>query len=69
MTRFKCTAVYLCTVMSVKGNAFDKGGPSVVYRTASYMACEDCGEGAMVWDEKEEVTKCSCCGEVYEGRP
>jgi uncharacterized protein (DUF983 family) len=55
--------------MSVKGNASEKGGTSTVYRTASYMACEDCGKGAMVWDKKEEVTKCSCCGEVYEGHP
>lgn len=55
--------------MSVKGKAFEKGGSASVYPTASYMECGDCGEGAMVWDEKEEVTKCSCCGEVYEGQP
>ena len=55
--------------MSVKGSTFEKGGTSTVYRTASYMACEGCGEGAMVWDEVEKVTKCNCCGEVYEGRP
>lgn len=54
--------------MSVKESAFEKGGSSTVYSTASYMACEDCGEGAMVWDEKEKVTKCSRCGGVYEGR-
>jgi len=55
--------------MSVRGNAFKKGSQSTVCRTATYMQCEDCGEGAMVWDKVEKVTKCSCCDTVYEGRP
>lgn len=52
--------------MSVKGDATSSLGSSVVYRTASYTACGDCGEDAMVWDEKEN--KRSCCGNIYGGR-
>ncbi len=32
------------------------------------MPCEECDEGAVVWDEKEMVSRCFRCGNVYEGQ-
>ncbi|MCX2818834.1 hypothetical protein EGH25_05665 [Haladaptatus sp. F3-133] len=54
--------------MSVKRNASETV-PGSTYRTASYTPCENCGEGAMVWDEDAGASRCNCCGNVYEGRP
>jgi len=39
-----------------------------VHRTTSYMGCEMCEEGALVWDEAEQMSKCNSCGSVYEGK-
>ncbi|MFP4632315.1 MAG: hypothetical protein ACLFMT_02630 [Halobacteriales archaeon] len=39
------------------------------YRTATYMACESCHEGAMVWDPALQKTRCHACGDTYDGRP
>jgi ribosomal protein S27E len=54
--------------MSVRGNANETVSTTTTYRTASYMPCEDCGEGALVWDENARMSKCNCCGTLYSGR-
>lgn len=33
------------------------------YRSASYLPCTSCGEGAIVWDAELEASRCSACGE------
>jgi ribosomal protein S27E len=54
--------------MSVRGNPTETVSTETTYRTASYTPCEDCGEGAMVWNEKKGASECNCCGSVYTGR-
>ena len=54
--------------MSVRGNGTETVSTATTYRTASYMPCEDCGEGAMVWNENKSASVCNCCDYVYRGR-
>lgn len=56
--------------MSVRGNASETvpTETATTYRTASYMPCEECGEGAMVWNEEKGASECTCCGTLYTGR-
>jgi len=35
---------------------------SVLPRSASYLGCRHCGEGALVWDPEAEQSRCGCCG-------
>jgi len=53
--------------MSVRQD-ITQGSSSVARATAGYMPCEECNEGAVVWDEKKLVSRCFSCGNVYEGR-
>jgi ribosomal protein S27E len=55
--------------MSVREDASETVSTTTTYRTASYTPCEECGEGALVWDHDAGASKCNCCGNVYEGRP
>lgn len=58
----------MCVLMSVEQGTDTLGGSWVVHRTTSYMACERCDEGALVWDEAKQMSKCNSCGSVYEGK-
>lgn len=31
-------------------------------RSASYLGCRECGEGAIVWDADAGQSRCRCCG-------
>jgi transcription initiation factor TFIIIB Brf1 subunit/transcription initiation factor TFIIB len=33
---------------------------------ASYMPCENCGEGAIVWNGEKGATECTSCGSLYK---
>jgi uncharacterized protein (DUF983 family) len=54
--------------MSVRGNASETVSGPTTYRTASYTPCEECGEGALVWNEQKSASQCNCCGSLYTGR-
>ncbi len=55
--------------MSVRGHTTDAKHGSPAFRSATYMACEECGEGAIVWDPELGASKCHSCGADYRGRP
>lgn len=56
------------SLMSVEQGTEALESPWVVHSTARYMACQVCEEGALVWEEAEQVSECNSCGSVYEGR-
>lgn len=55
--------------MSVKGHSTDAKHGSPAFRSATYMACESCGEGAIVWDPEHQESRCHSCGSSYTGSP
>ena len=43
-------------------------GPGPRYGTSvSYVACRECGEGSMVYDDEEGASVCNACGAVDDG--
>jgi len=34
-----------------------------MYRSASYLPCNNCAEGSLVWDAEAGESRCACCGE------
>jgi rubredoxin len=43
-------------------------GPGPRYGTSvNYLACRECGEGSMVYDEDRGASVCQVCGAVDEG--
>ena len=53
--------------MSVQDNTVSVPVRAETYGTAAYMPCNDCGDGAVVWNEEKMVSECFRCGSVYEG--
>lgn len=54
--------------MSVRSTEGSASTLQTLYRTASYMPCDECGEGAMVWNEERGTSECGWCGKVYKRR-
>jgi len=50
----------------------DSSGPTHAPRygeSVSYVACSECGEGSLVYDENRGASVCNVCGAVDDGPP
>jgi hypothetical protein len=63
--KYKCPRWFWCTVMSVRSTSGSTSTRQTLYRTASYMPCDECWEGAMVWNDDRGTSECRWCGNVY----